>query len=232
MTTTGRNGSAVHETVQRIAHTVASALHNGGGNPFDLSASLITHADDPVALAAARVLGADVLAPWAFLGMPVSQGDLALAGGAARAFPPDTSSVPSTWTHWGLTAALHRAGPGGAPAAVAAAEPEVAWAVDGSWQQITHRFAQLASLAGPTATALLPAAAARADDLSRGFVRAMRRQDWVQAAAVGRWLAAAGCAPASLGLAAGLALVAQVGAGDARAALHVRAAQALARGER
>ncbi|MFI7099343.1 hypothetical protein ACIBK8_08290 [Streptomyces sp. NPDC050161] len=204
-------------------------MHNGGGNPFDLSASLFTHADDPVALAAARVLGADVLAPWAFLGMPVSQGDLALAGGAARAFPPDTSSVPSTWTHWGLTAVLHRLRPGGAPAAV---EPEAAWAADGTWQQITHRFAQLASLASPMATALLPAATARADDLSRGFVRAVRRQDWVQAAAVGRWLAAAGCAPESLGLTAGLAMVAQVGADDARAALHVRAAQALARGER
>lgn len=228
----GRSSSAVSEAVHHIARTVASALENGGGNPFELSASLVTSPDDPVSLAAARVLGADVLAPLTFHGQPASEADLSLAGNAARAFPPDPSSVPSSWTHWGLVTALRTAGPGRHPLADTGngAEPEASWALQGDWPQITHRFAQLASLAGPVSSALLPAAAAHAEDLARGFVRAMRRRDWTQAAAVGRWLAVAGGAPESLGLAAGLRLITHVGDDDARAVMHVRAAQALAGG--
>lgn len=225
----GRDSSAVSEAVHHIARTVASALENGGGNPFELSSSLVNSPDDPVSLAAARVLGADVLAPWTFHGQPASEADLSLAGNAARAFPPDPSSVPSAWTHWGLVTALQKAGAGRPLADTGnGAEPEAAWVVEGGWPQITHRFAQLASLASPVSSPLLPAASAHAEDLARGFVRAMRRRDWAQAAAVGRWLAVAGGAPESLGLAAGLRLITHVGDNDARAVLHVRAAQAFA----
>lgn len=72
------------------------------------------------------------------------------------------------------------------------------------------------------------AAANRAVDLSRGFVRAVRRRDWLQAAGAGRWLAAIGGEPATLGLERGLDFVELMGGHDPRVTLHVRAARLLA----
>lgn len=72
------------------------------------------------------------------------------------------------------------------------------------------------------------AAAARAVDLARGFVRAVRRRDWLQAAGAGRWLAAIGGEPATLGLERGLDFVELMGGHDPRVTLHIRAARLMA----
>ncbi|MER7082063.1 hypothetical protein, partial [Saccharopolyspora kobensis] len=185
-------------------------------------------ASDPVWVAAGRVLGADLLAPSTLLGRPPSGSGVELLGEAVRAFPPAAGSVCSGWTHWGARAALqhamgdHRRGAGG--------EPEVNWVAARPWAQLAHELAQLAMLAGFPASALTAAVADRVEDVARGFVRAVRRRDWPQAAGVGRWLAAVAGVPDSLGLDAGVEFVGLMGAGDARVALHVRAAQILRRG--
>ncbi len=117
------------------------------------------------------------------------------------------------------------AAPGGA-APTAYAEPDAAWLVEAPWQAFTHQLSVLAPLAVPAApSAVQRAAAGRTVDLARGFVRAVRRRDWLQAAGAGRWLAALGDAPATLGLDSGLDFVEQMGGHDPRVALHVRAAR-------
>jgi hypothetical protein len=75
------------------------------------------------------------------------------------------------------------------------------------------------------APALAGQLAGRTEDLARGFVRAVRRRDWLQAAGLGRWLAVMPGTPASLGLDGGLAFVRRMSDGDARVALHLAAAQ-------
>lgn len=64
--------------------------------------------------------------------------------------------------------------------------------------------------------------------MARGFVRAVRRRDWLQAAGAGRWLAVLDGVPDSLGLGAGLEFVEHMAGGDPRVVLHVRAAQLMA----
>ncbi|WP_030207607.1 hypothetical protein [Streptomyces bikiniensis] len=114
-----------------------------------------------------------------------------------------------------------------------------AWPAAVPWQQFTHQLALLAPLAvpGDTATAaacghavLAESAVARAArqrpvDLARGFVRAVRRRDWLQAAAAGRWLAVVDDVPKTLGLDSGLDFVLLMGGSDPRVDLHVHAAQ-------
>lgn len=69
------------------------------------------------------------------------------------------------------------------------------------------------------------AARSRPVDVARGFVRAVRRRDWLQAAGAGRWLVLLDGVPDTLGLEAGLAFVAQMGCDDPRVALQVEAAR-------
>ncbi|MGR7003317.1 hypothetical protein ACU686_43955 [Yinghuangia aomiensis] len=87
-----------------------------------------------------------------------------------------------------------------------------------------------AALAVPgLADRLAAGLAPRVDDLSRGFVRAVRRRDWLQAAGVGRWLARLPDVPETLGLDTGLVFVGRLGAADPRVDLHVAAAQRVLR---
>jgi hypothetical protein len=65
----------------------------------------------------------------------------------------------------------------------------------------------------------------RTVDVARGFVRAVRRRGWLQAAATGRWLTLLDDVPDTLGLDAGLEFVALMGGDDPRVALHLRAAR-------
>jgi hypothetical protein len=67
-------------------------------------------------------------------------------------------------------------------------------------------------------------------DVARGFVRAVRRRDWLQAAGAGRWLVLLDGVPQTLGLDTGLEFVAQMGGEDARVALQVEAAQLMRTG--
>lgn len=221
------DAEVLRSVIADAAAGVALALR-GGGDPSAVSGVL--HPDNPFAPAAVRVLGADVLAPYAMAHRPTAAdtGDartqtvrMALVG-----YPPtEGASAVSVWTYGGLAEAAHRFLPydGGWPPVPQA---DAAWIATDPWPRLTHRVSQLAALAVPgLADGLAERLAERTDDLSRGFVRAVRRRDWLQAAGVGRWLARLPDVPPTLGLDAGLVFVGALGAADPRVDLHVAAAQ-------
>ncbi|MGV9891805.1 hypothetical protein [Streptomyces sp. NPDC003395] len=215
--------------VQDLASGVATALRGGGHAPLTGEA-LSEGRTDGVVLAAVRVLGADLLLPHALLGTEPGPGALTAVRTAAEAFPPRPGAAPNVaWSHWGMTRALHRADP--APAGPPPAEPGTAWLRDDSWQSLTHRLAVLAALAVPGEdSAVAHGAQQRVVDVARGFVRAVRRRDWRQAAGAGRWLALLRDVPETLGLDAGLDFVELMGGDDACVALQVRAARLMRSG--
>ncbi|MGW3013387.1 hypothetical protein ACWC9R_31865 [Streptomyces sp. NPDC001219] len=205
---------------------VALALR-GEGDPYALSGVL--RQSDALTPAAVRVLGADALAPYAMerLGAPVGADDEAVVRQALAAYPPgaDASEV-SVWSYRGLVEASHAFLPGGAQHWPPPPEAAAGWVDHDPWPRLSHRVSQLAALALPgLAPGLTEQLATRTDDLARGFVRAVRRRDWLQAAGLGRWLARLPEVPQTLGLDSGLAFVRQMGGGDPRVTLHVAAAQ-------
>ncbi|WEB44106.1 MULTISPECIES: hypothetical protein [Streptomyces] len=205
---------------------VALALQ-GGGDPYALSR--ILRQGDPLAPAAVRVLGADALAPYALEHrvVPVGADDEAVVRQTLASYPPgaDASEV-SAWSYRGLVEATHAHLPSGARPWPRPPEVGTEWLDTDPWPRLAHRISQLAALALPgLATDLEEQLAGRTDDLARGFVRAVRRRDWLQAAGVGRWLARLPDVPPTLGLDSGLAFVRQMGGGDPRVSLQVVAAQ-------
>ncbi|MEU8785072.1 hypothetical protein [Streptomyces sp. NPDC048637] len=205
---------------------VALALR-GEGDPYALSG--ILRQSDALSPAALRVLGADALAPYAMdhLGAPVGADDEAVVRQALTAYPPgaDASEV-SVWSYRGLVEASHAFLPGSAQHWPPPPEAAAGWVDHDPWPKLSHRVSQLAALALPgLSPGLAEQLATRTDDLARGFVRAVRRRDWLQAAGLGRWLARLPEAPQTLGLDSGLAFVRQMGGGDPRVTLHVVAAQ-------
>jgi hypothetical protein len=210
---------------------VALALRGEGG-PYALS-GILRH-EDPLTPAAVRVLGADALAPYAMghamehvAAAPFGADDDAVVRQALAAYPPkDGASEVSVWTYRGLVEASHTFLPGGGRPWPSVPEAETGWAESAPWPQLSHRVSQLAALALPgLASGLAEHLAARADDLARGFVRAVRRRDWLQAAGLGRWLARLPEVPQTLGLDSGLVFVRQMGGADPRVTLSVAAAQ-------
>ncbi|MFI0901279.1 hypothetical protein [Streptomyces sp. NPDC020983] len=222
-----QENSPLSAAVADVANGVALALDGEGGS-YALSALLAQ--DDRVALAAIRVLGADVLAPYALAPDPAGGApDAQLVRDALAAYPPgaDASDV-SWWSYRGLAEASRAYLPAAAevPAAGAAGGGDDAWVRTDPWPRLSHRAAQLAALSLPgLAPALAAGVAGRTGDLARGFVRAVRRRDWLQAAGVGRWLVRAPDVPATLGLDAGLIYVHRMSCGDPRVALHTTAAR-------
>ncbi|MFG2141432.1 hypothetical protein [Streptomyces sp. NPDC048650] len=210
--------------VADAATGVALALR-GEGDPYALSR--ILRQGDAVSLAALRVLGADALAPYALdHRAPPGGDDETVVREALAAYPPgaDASEV-SVWSYRGLVEASHSYLPGGTEPWPAPPPAGADWVTTDPWPQLAHRASQLAALALPgLASGLAEDLMTRTDDLARGFVRAVRRRDWLQAAGVGRWLARMPDVPATLGLDAGLAFVRQMSGGDPRVALHVVAA--------
>ncbi|WP_433544297.1 hypothetical protein ACQPZG_03710 (plasmid) [Streptomyces sp. CA-294286] len=237
--------------VQDLASELASALRSGGR--FRLAAG-VSEADGAEAnagltLAAVRVVGADAVLPSVLRRAPAEADDLALFGRAVHVYQPAADASPvSVWSHWAMKQTLRRldAPPGGAPsgggsfgggavpaAADSEAEPQAAWLADVPWQVLSHQLALLAPLAVPDAEcAVADVARDRPVDLARGFVRAVRRRDWLQAAGAGRWLVLLDGVPATLGLEAGLEFVAHMGGDDPRVALQVEAARHLQAGAR
>lgn len=208
------------------ASGVALALRGEGG-PYALSRVL--RQSDALAPAAVRVLGADALAPYAADHHTPAAGheDRGVVQAALAAFPPgaDASAV-SVWSYRGLVEASHAFLPGGPDRWPQPPDAAAGWVEADPWPKLAHRASQLAALALPgLSPALADALTTRTDDLARGFVRAVRRRDWLQAAGLGRWLARLPGVPPTLGLDAGLAFIGHMGGGDARVALHLVAAR-------
>ncbi|MFB8127257.1 hypothetical protein ACFVG1_34780 [Streptomyces bacillaris] len=217
---------AVHD----LATEVVLALRSGDHLATVCGAAGIDE-ENRTGIAAARVIGADVLLPSVLYGRNPHPGDVAVLDRAVREFPPKPDAPAATaWSHWHMISTLRRiAPPPPGAAAVTYEEPDAAWLEQAPWQSFTHQLSVLAPLAVPAApSAVQRAASARAVDLARGFVRAVRRRDWLQAAGAGRWLAATGGEPATLGLERGLDFVELMGGHDPRVTLHVRAARLMA----
>ncbi|MFI6649195.1 hypothetical protein ACIBI8_16475 [Streptomyces sp. NPDC050529] len=215
---------AVHD----LATEVVLALRSGDHLATVCGAAGIDE-DNRTGIAAVRVIGADLLLPSVLHGHHPHPGDIAVLHRAVREFPPrPDASDAAVWSHWGMMSALHRTASATAPGAD---EPNAAWLEGAPWQAFTHQLSVLAPLAVPAASSAVHRAAAhRVVDLSRGFVRAVRRRNWLQAAGAGRWLAALDGRPDSLGLDRGLDFVELMGGTDPRVALHVRAARLMAEG--
>ncbi|NJP66081.1 hypothetical protein [Streptomyces spiramenti] len=230
---------AVHD----LASELVSALRGGDHSVAGTTGSL--GGDEALTVAAARTLGADVLLPSTLLRRPAPEPDVAVCRAAVHAYPPGPQSSPTVaWSHWAMERALAHvtavpqhtpsaAGPlGGAatdgpdtPHPAGNGGPDVTALREATWQAFTHQLSVLAALAVPGADSAVAAEAARRPvDVSRGFVRAVRRRDWLQAAGAGRWLAVIDGVPPTLGLDAGLRFVLRMGGADARVALHVHAA--------
>ncbi|MFJ6611079.1 hypothetical protein ACIQPT_12420 [Streptomyces sp. NPDC091289] len=223
---------AVHD----LATEVVLALRSGDHLATVCGAAGIDE-ENRTGIAAARVIGADLLLPSVLYGRHPHPGDIAVLDRAVREFPPKPDAPAATaWSHWHMISTLQRMAPPppgattpGSGSGTAFAEPDAAWLEEAPWQAFTHQLSVLAPLAVPAApSAVQRAAANRAVDLSRGFVRAVRRRDWLQAAGAGRWLAAIGGEPATLGLERGLDFVELMGGHDPRVTLHVRAARLMA----
>ncbi|MFE0798598.1 hypothetical protein ACFW3N_00460 [Streptomyces sp. NPDC058834] len=191
-------------------------------------------AGEGVARAAVRVLGADTLLPTALLRVPPDPGQLAVFKDAVAAHPPRDDAAPAVvWSHWAMARALRRLEqPLTDPLADdPGAEPGAGWLDDAGWQFLTHQLAVLAPLALPgEECAVTRAARRRPVDVARGFVRAVRRRDWQQAAGAGRWLTLLDGVPDTLGLEAGLDFVRLMGGSDPRVALQLEAARLMPAG--
>ncbi|MFD8525655.1 hypothetical protein ACFV2D_37690 [Streptomyces capillispiralis] len=184
---------------------------------------------DELALAAVRVLGSDALLPALLLRTPPDPAEVAVFRKAVEAYPPRADAAPTVrWSHWGMARALRHADPSftGPPE-----EPGTGWLDEADWQFLTHQLAVLAPLALPGEDCALGRLAGRRPvDVARGFVRAVRRRDWRQAAGAGRWLTLLSGVPDTVGLEAGLDFVELMGGQDPLVALHVQAARQMRAG--
>ncbi|WNF27526.1 hypothetical protein RI138_12145 [Streptomyces sp. C11-1] len=216
---------AVHD----LATEVVLALRSGDHLATVCGAAGIDE-ENRTGIAAVRVIGADLLLPSVLHGRHPHPGDVAVLDRAVREFPPKPDAPAATaWSHWHMISTLQRIAPPSPGTPGAYEEPDAAWLEEAPWQAFTHQLSVLAPLAVPASpSAVQRAAANRAVDLSRGFVRAVRRRDWLQAAGAGRWLAAVGGEPATLGLERGLDFVELMGGHDPRVTLQVRAARLMA----
>ncbi|MER6347989.1 hypothetical protein ABT232_26530 [Streptomyces sp. NPDC001532] len=182
-------------------------------------------------LPAVRVVGADLLLPQVLFRAPPDLAELAVFRKAVESFPPGADAAPSVrWTHWAMRRALRRfeAVLDGSPADEEEQHPDATWLDGATWQVLTHQLAVLAPLAVPGEDCgVAEVARGRPVDVARGFVRAVRRRDWQQAAGAGRWLTLLDGVPKELGLETGLDFVDLMGGSDPRVALQVQAARVM-----
>jgi hypothetical protein len=224
--------------VERMAARALTVLGTAGGAvdgpAADSATALVTSRAD---LAAARILGADLFAPYLLAQVPLESGheEVRAMAEAFRVFPPEalrtaTAGGTIAWRDWAAAELLRRSGestraaaappPGGAPAA----DP-------GRWSEWSQRMAQLSPLALPGLDSRVHESARRGGvSLGRGVVRAMLRRDYRTAARIARWLAlgqASGVdSPVDLGPV--LRHIRLFGGPDARTALDLRVAELLA----
>ncbi|AUG79354.1 hypothetical protein CFP65_4619 [Kitasatospora sp. MMS16-BH015] len=183
-------------------------------------------------LAAAHVLGPDLLAPAAH-GAPVDPATLALAAEAQRVFgAADPAAAPAAalvraWHGWATAELLTRAGHSVSTVPPAGPPDEA------GWQRWAQPMAQLGPLALPTLDSQVHRLARRrALDLARATTRAVLRRDHRAALRLTRWLAwlAATGGPTPLDLPPLLAHLARTGDGSARSALDLALTTHLAAG--
>ncbi|MEW2812635.1 hypothetical protein AB0929_37025 [Streptomyces massasporeus] len=216
--------SLLQGAVQDLASGVVSALRSGD----HARAAALERADveaEGLAPAAVRVLGADALLPSTLARTPPLPDELVVFRKAVEAYPPGADAAPTVlWSHWAMRHTLRRLDPGYADPPQH--EPDAAWLDGATWQVLTHQLAVLAALAVPgEKCAVARAAGRRPVDVARGFVRAVRRRDWRQAAGAGRWLTLLEGVPQTLGLDNGLDFVELMGGQDPLVALQVSAAR-------
>ncbi|MET9506570.1 hypothetical protein ACFYO5_21145 [Streptomyces sp. NPDC006259] len=220
-------------TVQDLAAGVVSALRGGDHTPSAGRAAVDDGAEQ-LLLAAVRVTGADLLLPNVLLRTRPDEAELTVFRKAVAAFPPRPDTAPAIrWSHWAMTRTLRGFEPPGPQGygGDGPPEPDATWLDDAPWQTLTHRLAVLAPLAVPDVDcAVTRAARRRPVDVARGFVRAVRRRDWQQAAGAGRWLTLLDGVPPALGLEAGLDFVELMGDTDPRVTLQVQAARTMRTG--
>lgn len=218
----------LQNAVQDLASGVVSALR-GGDHATVSGADAVPEAG--LTLPAVRVLGADLLLPQVLSRTLPDMAELALFRKAVESFPPRPDAAPVVhWSHWAMRRTLRRfeADPDGVLPGHRAQEPDASWLDGTSWQFLTHQLAALAPLAVPGEDcAVSEAARRRPVDVARGFVRAVRRRDWQQAAGAGRWLTLLDGVPPELGLESGLDFVELMGGTDPRIALQVEAARVM-----
>lgn len=214
--------------VQDLASGVVSVLRGGDHTRVVLTAGTDGEAGD-LALAAVRVLGADAMLPGLLLAVPPDPAEVAAFRKAVEAYPPRADAAPTVrWSHWGMARTLQRIDPSSAGPPD---EPGAGWLDEAGWQSLTHQLAVLAPLALPGEDCAVSRAAVRRPvDVARGFVRAVRRRDWRQAAGAGRWLTLLPGVPDTLGLESGLDFVELMGGQDPQVALHVQAARLMRTG--
>ncbi|MGW4026842.1 hypothetical protein [Streptomyces sp. NPDC005009] len=210
--------------VQDLASGVVSALRGGGHTREVLAAGTDGEAGD-LALAAVRVLGSDALLPGTLRHTPPDPAEVAVFRKAVEAYPPRADAAPTVrWSHWGMARTLRRVDPSATFPHLD--EPGAGWLDGAGWQFLTHQLAVLAPLALPGEDgAVFREAVRRPVDVARGFVRAVRRGDWRQAAGAGRWLTLLPGVPDTLGLESGLDFVELMGGQDPLVALQVQAAR-------
>ncbi|MFC8143954.1 hypothetical protein ACFUKV_19820 [Streptomyces paradoxus] len=217
--------SLLQGAVRDLASGVVSALRSGDHARAAAPERAADGEAEGLALAAVRVLGADAMLPSILLPTPPLPDELAVFRKAVEAYPPGADAAPTVaWSHWAMRHTLGRLDPGHADGPHR--EPEAAWLEGAPWQLLTHQLAVLAALAVPGEDcAVARAAQHRPVDVARGFVRAVRRRDWRQAAGAGRWLTLLEGVPQTLGLDNGLDFVELMGGQDPLVALQVSAAR-------
>lgn len=209
------NADAVHTDFARSAARLAARIRTAMDRPQDsdpLSGSVDAAPDPKAALAGVRILGADVLAPYALTGAPLPLAEAQAVGEAMRLFPltawltdPGTDPDPgdtgsetsrlAIWRDWALVELAARHGhPAVSPDAPDVPRPATTGRdVVGdatTWGPWSVSMAQLSPLALPGLHSPVHEAAHRnALALARGACWAMLRRDHALAARLGRWLA-------------------------------------------
>ncbi|MFJ8859050.1 hypothetical protein ACIRD8_11500 [Streptomyces sp. NPDC102451] len=184
--------SAFAEAADALAGSVLGAL-DGTGDAVQLARYADDAPDTLAALAAVRVLGADVFSPHLLAGHPFPAQDAVVVAKAFDAFP--TSDAPEEAAvalrdHATAVLLARISGDDTLRAVAPAPADEAAPAPTADWSAWSVRMAQLAPLATLGLDGPVHEAARRgALSLSRGVSRSILRRDFPTAVRLVRWLA-------------------------------------------
>ncbi|MFG2591235.1 hypothetical protein [Streptomyces sp. NPDC048438] len=184
--------SAFAEAADALADSVLGAL-SGTGGAVQLARYVDDAPDTLAALAAVRVLGADVFSPHLLAGHPLTAQDAAVVVKAFDAFPPsDAPEEAAVARRDHATAVLlaRLSGDDSLSTVVPAPADDAGPGPGADWSGWSVRMAQLAPLATLGLDGPVHEAARRgALSLSRGVSRSILRRDFTTAVRLVRWLA-------------------------------------------